>query len=195
MCSQLSQGAQQLHAVLGESFSRDAQRDQHAVFQVGRAAALNLSLRGYVGVVLLAGRRHLSPIAGVKQVHLIWWVSDPSTYAQQTFNGAWVIDVFKLGVTHLTLTALRAVAILEGEKDLSSQEFDTLIRGALPGEKPRDLPPEGRPRGPLPDEAAPASEPAASAKSPAESEFETAASLDAPVSPQGPFHCQECRCP
>jgi hypothetical protein len=184
LCTQLSLGAQQRHAVLGQSFSRDALRDHHAVFQVGRAAALKLSIRGYVGVALLAGRRHLSPIAGVKQVHLIWWVSDPANYAQQTFNGAWVIDTFKLCVTHATLTSFRAIAILEGEKDLSSQEFDTLIRGALPGDKARDSPPEGRPRGPLPDETAPAS--ADSASHHGNSEFETAASEDMPLSPVQP---------
>jgi hypothetical protein len=151
-------GSQQFHACTPNGLtwvpSRDALRDLHAVFIVGQKAATKLNIPNYIGTMLLRGRRHITPVAGAKKLHLLWWTTDPRTYTQQTMNAQWVVDFFKLGIEHSTLHDLRCIAFLEGSGDEKPDQTELVRQAQATDEQPlRDpkvIPHEGRVRVPEP---------------------------------------------
>ena len=138
----------QLHAIEASALSRDAIRADMAVFNVGKQAADRLGIKRYIGVTLSRGRRHLSPIKQCRWVHLLWWIDDPTAYLQQVFNGSWVIDMFKLGVSMSSLANLRVIGILEGEQE-RSPDFTQLLEKAKQSDEPERAPHVGRLREPI----------------------------------------------
>jgi hypothetical protein len=148
IASRLSYGALQFHGADQTGISRDALRDDMAIFYEGQRAASQLGIKNYIGCVMTRGRRHLAPIKGCRWTHLMWWTVDPSSYSQQVFNGKWVIDMFKLGVNTTNIAETRTISILEGEEE-RRPDFVQILEESKRSLEPLPVPHEGRLREPI----------------------------------------------
>ena len=92
-----------------------AERDAGTLFALGKDAAIIRSIDNYIGLILLAGKRHATQQAGVKAYHCSWWVGDSTTAILHSATVTHHVDFVNLGVTLAELSQLRAVILLEGE--------------------------------------------------------------------------------
>ena len=84
---------------------------------------------------LVHGRRHLAPVNGTHQTHVIWWLGKQGVdnYQCQVMNGKWVIDFSKLAGDPQVIADLFAI-VLHVSIDPWPAQLPTLLDTPIPEE-------------------------------------------------------------
>jgi dimeric dUTPase (all-alpha-NTP-PPase superfamily) len=125
-------GSQQTHyQFIDGSYSRDAQRDQNVVLQLGRRAASILEVNHYRGITITHGRRHVESIKETISFHVLYWLADPMNYVHGVFDAKRPLDL-KLISQADQINKICALVFHEGHDDTPS--LPELTNQAIPSE-------------------------------------------------------------
>ena len=150
LTASIPSGELQNHTFSKKQFSRDAVRDLHAVFMVGRKAADQKGIKNYQGVILASGRRHIPNLPGIARVHVLYWLDNPDAYLERIFKGNQVVDFHKL-IKIEEVNRLHWIAILESDTE-SAPVLEELLNHPVEPEATSSFQPEGRVRFQFEDE-------------------------------------------
>ena len=135
LASQMQTGSHQLHyQFTNGSYSRDAERDQMVVLNLGKRAAEVLEIKHYRGVGITRGRRYLETQQETISFHVLHWQSDPMNYVYGSFDGKRPLDL-KLISQADNVSQICAIIFHEGHDDTPSlpdlvdQKVPTIIDG------------------------------------------------------------------
>ena len=117
MTASMPNGTIQIHSVTLNkagtlSLSREATRDNRCIWKVAEQLARLFSLKNYMGVALLNGRRHISVLQGVHELYMLVWTNSVDDIQQITASGNQMIDFVLLGYSLEHIMDLKCISLL-----------------------------------------------------------------------------------